>query len=375
MIICKKFLFIIAVGFLIPVITYSQGEAIISGSFESATGNEIVYIESNRGIKDSVSIRNKKFKFILHPGDQWDVYFISVPELSQSYRFPVFLKENSHINVAINKTFDGVNISGDVNAREQDRFYKGADSVSKPYKFINKEIAATKDLTKLAQLNSHLENWDNELRTYYINWIKMHRESPFAVAVIRLFISQAFSKGEDTLAQKCFNLLLPGATKNNYQAYLLTWKFASYNDKYSKVQLNSEVPDFIVTDTSGKKVRLSDFKNSFLLIDFWASWCAPCRQNNPLLQKLYAKYKERGLNVLSISVDTDSRKWKEAIREDNMGWLQGSDLLGVTAGTAFNFQILGVPQYFLIGPDGRILLKSTGGDIKLVESKLKEVLK
>ncbi len=368
-------MFIVAFGFLIPISTFSQGEAIISGSFESSTDREMVYIKSNMGIQDSVILSNKRFEFVFHPGDQWDVFFISSPDLSRDFMFPVFLKENSQIDVTINKTFDGIKISGDAMAIEQDQFYKGLDSIRKFYELINKKILETKDSIQLVKLNLQLKHWGDDLKASHINWVNKHRESPFSVAVINLFISQTLKEGEDTLAQKSFDLLLPAATTNNYQAYLLKRKFALYNDKYSKIPLNSQVPDFIVKDTSGQEIRLSDFEGSFLLIDFWASWCGPCRENNPLLQKLYDRYKEKGLSVLSISIDIDEVKWKEAIMEDKMKWLQGSDLKGPESGTGFNYHISAVPQYFLIGPMGNIILKSTGGDINLVESKLKKLLK
>ena len=356
--------------------SFSQTKAIITGRFEGAVGKEMVYIISDDGIKDSTSISNKKFKFTLNSSKEWDIYFVSCPEISKNFMFPLFLKEGTNINLELNKELKKPIISGDKNAKEQNAFYQKLSDVTKPYLEIEEKMNKSKDPVALLKLKEESGKAEAAINKYYINWVLQHRELPFSVAVIRLFIDKTnVLKSEDSVATKCFDALFPTAKENNKQARLLTKVFSFYNDKYSIIPINQSAPFFTIKDSLGGYLSLNDFKEKWLLIDFWASWCIPCRQNNPLLKKLYYKYKERGLNILSISVDTDEKKWKAAIQKDGMDWNQGSDLLGYhSSGVASKYHIGAVPLYILISPEGIIILKSIGGDIKLIESKLKSIL-
>lgn len=367
--------FIIVASFsAITTDAFSQKTAAVTGSFETAPENSVVYIMSTKDSKDSAYIHNNHYSFSLHPDKTWDVYFIKCPGVSETYVFPLLLKAGSKIKFEINKELDQPKISGDEIAEEQNRFYQELTVKSKRYWIIKKAIAETKDSYLIFGLNDQLKKAEAQIELFYIEWVNQHRTSPFSVAVIRMFIMKPLQQ-EDTLAEKCYDTLLPQATENNYQAYILTRTLAIFNDKYSLIQTNTIAPDFSVRDVFGKEVTLQNFKNTYVLIDFWASWCGPCRANNPMLKTLYHKYKDRGLNVLSISVDTDAAKWKNAIKEDGMDWYQGSDLLGLEAGVATRFHIGFVPQYMLIAPDGKIILKSIGGDIEMIEAKVNEVLR
>lgn len=271
------------------------------------------------------------------------------------------------------RPFTGIIISGDENAREQNSFYQGLTVASSRYWRLHKKMVGTKDVKANSELSQQLEEADLKVKEYYINWVKNHPKSPFSVAVIRMFIFKNSLKEEDTVAQKCFDSLSQEAIENNYQAELLTGSFSYFNDRYAKIKLNESAPDFTIHDTLGNNIRLKDFTDSYLLIDFWASWCAPCRINNPLLKELHQQYKQKGLHVLSISVDTDGAMWRKAIQKDKMNWFQGSDLLGQNGGVALQYHITAVPFYVLLDPDGTVIFKSMGGDINMVESKLKSI--
>lgn len=118
--------------------------------------------------------------------------------------------------------------------------------------------------------------------------------------------------------------------------------------------------DFDAPDTSGGRVRLADFKGRYVLLDFWASWCVPCRQENPGLKALYARYKERGLEIIGISVDEDGNRWRKAIREDALPWIHVSDLKRESS-LANLYGVQPIPDNFLIDPSGKILAKGLHG--------------
>lgn len=123
--------------------------------------------------------------------------------------------------------------------------------------------------------------------------------------------------------------------------------------------------DFTLEDTSGKLVKLSDFKGKYVFLDFWASWCVPCRKENPNVKKQFEKYKDRGFTVVSVSLDKpDARKaWIEAVRKDGTGiWTQLGDLHGFDGAVAKSYYVRSIPTNFLIGPDGKFLDRNLYGE-------------
>jgi len=134
-------------------------------------------------------------------------------------------------------------------------------------------------------------------------------------------------------------------------------------------------PDFTQNDVNGKPVKLSDYKNkSYVLLDFWASWCGPCRQENPNVVRVYNKYKDRKFTVLGVSLDkaTGKADWLKAIKDDGLTWTQVSDLKFWNNEAAALYFIQSIPQNYLIDPNGKIIAKNLRG--AELEAKLIEVL-
>lgn len=126
-----------------------------------------------------------------------------------------------------------------------------------------------------------------------------------------------------------------------------------------------KIIDFTLTDPSGKKVKLSDFKGQYVFLDFWASWCAPCRKENPNVKAQYEKYKGKNFMVLSVSLDKpDARQaWLEAIRKDQIEmFTHVSDLKGFDSEVAKAYYVRSIPTNFLIGPDGKFINRNLYGE-------------
>ena len=120
--------------------------------------------------------------------------------------------------------------------------------------------------------------------------------------------------------------------------------------------------DFTQADTQGKPVKLSDFRGKYVLIDFWASWCVPCRQENPNLVKAYAAYKSKNFEILAVSLDNKNENWLKAIEDDKLSWVHVSDLKGWDNTVAGAYAIRAVPNNYLIDPNGIIIARNLRGE-------------
>lgn len=141
----------------------------------------------------------------------------------------------------------------------------------------------------------------------------------------------------------------------------------------AKLGVGKPAPELNFKDPSGKNIALSSLKGQVVLLDFWASWCRPCRKENPVVVAAYDKYKEKGFTVYSVSLDKTAPKWQQAIQQDNLKWDNHvSDLKGWQSEPAKIYGVRSIPQTYLIDKDGNIVAKNLRGH--QLEDKLKELL-
>ncbi|MEO6759188.1 MAG: TlpA disulfide reductase family protein [Saprospiraceae bacterium] len=133
------------------------------------------------------------------------------------------------------------------------------------------------------------------------------------------------------------------------------------------------IPDFTAALADGRQMRLSDLHGKYVLLQFWGSWCGPCRAENPELVKLYQRYHDRGLEIFSIGIEEDSASWQRAIRQDGMIWpyhsMEGQDFNG---GIARQFNIHSIPATYLLNPQGVIM--GVNHDMDRMENVLESLL-
>lgn len=130
--------------------------------------------------------------------------------------------------------------------------------------------------------------------------------------------------------------------------------------------------DFTVVDMKGDSIKLSSMKGKVFLLDFWASWCGPCRYANKQLVKYYSKYKSKGFEILSVSLDDEEKDWRKAVAKDKITWMQGFDRGGWDSFAAQKWQVDALPSSFLINKDGDVVGINLEKDE--LEKKIKELL-
>ncbi|MDR1763819.1 MAG: AhpC/TSA family protein [Dysgonamonadaceae bacterium] len=196
-----------------------------------------------------------------------------------------------------------------------------------------------------------------------------HHDSYISLLILPMFAGYS---PEPAFADSLFSQLSPSiqATKEGkkYAAQIEVWKNTS---------VGAVAPNFTQNTPDGKPVSLSDFKGKYVLIDFWASWCGPCRGENPNVVKAYKQFKDKGFDILGVSLDNGERggleKWKQAIVDDGLVWTQVSDLKYWNNDVVKLYGIRSIPANFLLDPDGKIIAKNLRGED--LTNKLQEILK
>lgn len=371
----KKHTYLIVLFSLIYAWGFAQ-EFTLNGKLNSFKPIHKIYFSYNDGqnrIADSTTVTNGSFQF---KGNLTEpvVAFMSIQYVRKAGADVIddvlqFWLEPENITMTATSSLKGAKFTGSMGQPD----YVKISTLEKQYsprleKLLN-EVSAARKAGNKQQIEKATKNLDSLKKIYanqvYVNFLTKNPNTPIGLYVVSMY------KNLEPDADKVLALFnkLPGDLQQLPSGVAMKTKI----ETSQKTAVGKYAINFTQNDTLGNPVSLSSFKGKYVLLDFWASWCHPCRAENPNVVKAFNKYKDQNFTVVSVSLDNNKDKWLKAIHDDGMPWTHVSDLKYWKNAVATEYGINSVPQNFLIDPQGKIIAKNLRGEA--LEEKLAELIK
>lgn len=338
------------------------------GAYNAPAKVYVQYRKDGKTVVDSAVLNGGTFKFTGKTSTTTPVsgYILFNPKgtglhSSEDYR-SIYLEPGT-INVSATDKIADAKIEGTKTNNDNEKYNLAEKPINDAYETLSvKRKTATPE--QMAELNAEEKKIDDQDAQVNKKFIQ---ENPDSYVSLNALESYAYSADYVDIAP-LFNNFSPAI-----KATEAGKKFAERLPKLKAVALGATAPEFAEADTAGKMVSLSSFRGKYVLIDFWASWCGPCRRENPNVVKAYNAYKGKNFTILGVSLDRPNAKdkWLAAIHKDGLTWNHVSDLKFWDSKAADLYAVRGIPQNFLLDPKGKIIGKNLRGED--LENKLAEI--
>lgn len=352
-----------AVICLLPFQLQAQQKSfVVRGTLTGADGKTISLVSVDGNKKESAYIiRNEQF-LLSGKTDS-----LAVCALVMEDAAPLLIVGRPDDTIDVHTTlnqFPLATVKGNDQSLAMQQYQKEFFPMMEKAKAINEEATQTPEHDSAAQasLQQKADAFNQQMKTTGLAFIQYH---PKAVASIFVLMNEMHVIPPPQL-QNLFRSLSPEVQNSRYG------KMASMQiNMMAATAIGANAPAFTLKDAQGKPVSLSSFKGKYVLIDFWASWCGPCRAENPNVVRAFQQYKDKNFTVLGVSLDKSKTSWLNAIRQDGLEWTQVSDLAGWNNEAAQLYHVYSIPTNFLIDPSGKIIAKNLRGPA--LENALAEI--
>lgn len=352
---------------------------VITGTAKGVYNGMRVYLKAadDRGSQipqDSAIVMNEVFKFE-GKVDYPQMWFLSVNNVQG---FVPILMENETMEVEFDKdNVEGSKITGTKSNQALADYTIGYKTLLEKRTGLStqfRESMNSSDSVAKAKISKDFESINAEMSNYPYSYLEKNPDNYFSLSLIENIIK---SKPTDvTSLEKAFADLDKEIKDSSYGRTVLNQLEAlkTQNESLANLEVGKIAPDFSAPNPDGKEVSLNEIKGKATIIDFWASWCGPCRRENPNVVKVYEKYHNKGLEIISVSLDKPGQKekWLQAIEDDKLTWHHVSNLQYFTDPVAQQYNIQSIPATFILDAEGKIVAKSLRG--QALEDKIAEML-
>ena len=304
-------------------------------------------------------VKNGSFEFTGNVSEPTGAYIMVI---GQRGAIP-FMLENA--NITVNAGQAGLTVTGSEGQKIYDQFMAiNASAQQEAMKLQQEYQAANGDQAKIQAVQEAYAKLMTDAQAKETELIKANPDSYVSTFVI---VSSMGQMEYEQLKERYS--LLGEKAKASAQGKAIAAQIA----KLESTAIGQIAPNFTITTPEGESISLYDIKGKVKLIDFWASWCGPCRGENPHVVEIYKEYHPKGLEIFGVSLDNNKEAWVKAIADDGLVWKHGSDLKGWQSAPAQLYSVSGIPHTVLLDENNKIIAKNLRGDE--LKQKIAELLK